>query len=73
MASVRGGTAVDVQVWSDRDPSVYWPPPPIHQPFSGKRALVTFGDGHQAYVELGLPEMEVRIACVAPLCARSRD
>lgn len=72
MASVRDGTAADVQVWSDRDPTVYWPPPPIHQPFAGKRALVTFADGRQAYVELSLPEMEVRHCGPGRACACCR-
>jgi hypothetical protein len=49
-------------VWVDRDPGVYWPPPPLHQPFQGKRALLRFQDGTQAWAELPIPELEVRAA-----------
>lgn len=68
MASLRDGSAASVEVWSDRDPNVYWPPQPIHQPFEGKRALVRFADGSSAYTDLVLPEMEARFPAFARLC-----
>jgi len=39
MAALRDGSATEVELWSDRDPNVYWPPPPFHvfslqQPFN---------------------------------------
>ncbi len=60
MTALRTGGAASVEVWSDRDPGVYWPPPPFHQPFAGKRALVTRTDGSRAWAELPIPELEVR-------------
>jgi hypothetical protein len=62
MASLRDGRATAVEVWSDRDPSVYWPPPPFHQAFEGKRVLVHLADGSRAYANLPLAEMEARRA-----------
>lgn len=60
MSAVSSGRASAVELWVDRDPSVYWPPWPIHQPFSGKRALVHMRDGSTVVAELPLAEMEVR-------------
>lgn len=65
MASLRDGRAAAVELWSDRDPSVYWPPQPIHQPFAGKRALVTLKDGSHAWAELPIPELEARLTQAA--------
>jgi hypothetical protein len=63
MSALRaGGRTVSAEVWVDRDPGVYWPPPPLHQPFQGKRALLRFQDGTQAWAELPIPELEVRAA-----------
>jgi ATP-dependent metalloprotease FtsH len=68
MTALRAGRAASVEVWSDRDPGVYWPPPPFHQPFAGKRALVTLTDGSRAWAELPIPELEVwpGAACTLP-------
>ena len=52
--------ATSVEVWADRDPSVYWPPQPIHQPFVGKRCVATLADGSRVWAEAPIPEMEVR-------------
>jgi hypothetical protein len=75
MTALRTGGAASVEVWSDRDPGVYWPPPPFHQPFAGKRALVTRTDGTRAWAELPIPELEVRAprrAACAALCGLPR-
>jgi hypothetical protein len=62
MSALRsGGRTASAEVWVDRDPDVYWPPPPLHQPFQGKRALLRFTDGTQAWAELPIPELEVRL------------
>jgi len=71
MAALNDGRAASVEVWADRDPAVYWPPPPIHQPFSGKRALLTMVDGSRAWTELPIPELEVS-ATAAALARRGK-
>ena len=69
--------ATSVEVWADRDPSVYWPPQPIHQPFLGKRCVATLTDGSRVWADAPIPEMEVRaraaaLARFAPSHARPR-
>ena len=49
-----------LQVWADRDPT-WWPPPVLRVEFAGKRALIRFADGSEAWAEMPIPELE-RIA-----------
>ena len=64
--------ATSVEVWADRDPSVYWPPQPIHQPFLGKRLVATLTDGSRVWAEAPIPEMEVRARRAAQRARRAK-
>jgi hypothetical protein len=66
--AIDSKAASAVEVWADRDPSVYWPPQPIHQPFPGKRCVATLADGSRVWADVPIPEMEAR-AQHKPLCA----
>ena len=68
--AIDSKAASSVEVWADRDPSVYWPPQPVYQPFTGKRCVATLTDGTRVWADVPIPEMEVRHAR-AP-CARQR-
>ena len=58
--AIDSKAATAVEVWADRDPSVYWPPQPIHQPFPGKRCVATLTDGSRVWADVPIPEMEAR-------------
>ena len=70
--AIDSKTATSVEVWADRDPSVYWPPRPIYQPFVGKRCVITLADGARQWAEMPIPEMEARdrgASCGGAPCA----
>ena len=60
MEAIDSNAATAVEVWADRDPSVYWPPQPIHQPFPGKRCIAQLTDGSKVWADVPIPEMEAR-------------
>ena len=69
MEAIDSNAATAVEVWADRDPSVYWPPQPIHQPFPGKRCIAQLTDGSKVWADVPIPEMEARAPRLCGACA----
>ena len=65
MQAIDSKAAQSVEVWADRDPSVYWPPQPIWEPFVGKRCVATLQDGTRVWTDVPIPEMEARARAFA--------